>query len=415
MNVKLYSIILFLNNISGGILIPVLTMLILNKGISLSETAILLGTYGFTVFILELPSGIAADLLGRKKSFCISLFFSLLAFLIIFLGNNLIILFIGFIFYGTSRAFSSGSFDALFLDQYINEFGKDNISKATMILSLMESIGLAIGSLIGGLLPQLSSLLSINLGTYDLNILLKLLITSIVLLISIIFVKETFNIEKSSNTSIRNHISTNISLIKNNNTLIYIFISVFAIGFFLSTIETYWQPQFTSLLPNNNLIWLLGVLAFLYFTAAMLGNLISEKAIATTNNQYKKVYFISRFLLIGSLFFLSLQNNYLGFIFFYSLIYLFFGISNIPEMVLINKNIPNESRASILSVQSLTLQLGTLFASITSSLLINHINIKTLWLISCIVLLSSLFITFKGLSKSDAKSQYNTSNINEHL
>ncbi|MDF2950315.1 MAG: hypothetical protein K0R07_2366 [Sedimentibacter sp.] len=136
MRVKLYSLIVFLKSFSMGLLIPVLSLVFIDKGASLSNISIIMGVYSLTVVVLELPSGILADVIGRKKVFCLSLIVSLIGYSVILFGRGMIFLCIGIIFYGTSRALSSGSFDALFIDSYIETFGRDKLHKITVRLSV---------------------------------------------------------------------------------------------------------------------------------------------------------------------------------------------------------------------------------------------------------------------------------------
>ena len=397
---KIYSLITLLNSYSRGILLPVLSLLLLDKGLSLSNLAVVLGIYALTVVILELPTGIVADIWGRKKVFCLSQAVSVISFSIILFGRGIFILCIGMIFYGLSRALSSGSFDALFIDWYIDTFGKEKIHKITTRLSVLEALGLSLGAITGGFFPLLSKLLLPQLSAYDLNLIVKISLTIGLVVLSIIFITENKSYKKSERVSIKQHIKNSSSIVANNKTLLYIFISVFSTGFFLSALETYWQPHFTSLLPDNSMIWLLGVMAFLYLAAVMIGSIASEKIIDKYKFDYKKMYLILRLMLTFSLVLLAFQIKTPSFIAIYTITYLLFGMANIPEGIIINGEIPNEIRASVLSVYSLVLQVGALTGSFINSIIINYISIPMLWLIAAGIILITLLIIFKKLCKN---------------
>jgi len=395
MRVKLYSLIVFLKSFSTGVLIPVLSLLFIDKGASLSNLSIIMGIYSLTVVILELPTGILADVIGRKKIFCLSLIVSLLGYFIILIGHGMIFLYIGIIFYGASRALSSGSFDALFIDSYIETFGKDKLHKITTRLSVLDSLGLSLGALTGGLLPKFSLNLIWALGTFDLNVIIEIILIIIVLFLSVIFISEISKSEIKEHISLRNHIKNSSLIVMKNKTIKCIFISAFATGFFLLAIETYWQPHFTVLLPDNSMYWLLGIISFLCFASSILGSIISEKIIEKYNLDLKKSYLILRTVLVSSLIFAALQLNAFSFIVFYSLIYLFFGMSNVPENVILNIEIPSDIRASVLSLNSLILQLGGLIGSFISSIIINYISIPMLWIIAAVVIFISILLISK--------------------
>ncbi len=56
-----------------GLLIPVLTLLLLKKGLSLFQVGIALGVYSGFAILFELPTGGLADSIGRKRVYLISL------------------------------------------------------------------------------------------------------------------------------------------------------------------------------------------------------------------------------------------------------------------------------------------------------------------------------------------------------
>lgn len=393
---KIYSLITLLNSYAHGILIPVLSLILLSKGITLSSLSLVLGLYALTVVFLELPTGIAADILGRKKIYCLSLLVSMISFTIVLFGHGMLILCIGMMFHGLSRALSSGSFDALFIDWYIDNFGKDKLHKITTRLSVLEALGLSLGAITGGIFPIISKNLLPMLGEYDLNLILKILLTLAAVVFSCIFITETSITKISERISVKKHIQNSSSFIMNNKKLLFIFISVFSTGFFLSALETYWQPHFKSLFTDNSMFWLLGILAFLYLGAGMLGSIASEKIMDKFKFDNLKLYLSLRLLLAVSIFLMAMQTNIPSFVTLYTISYLFFGMANIPEGVIINSEIPNDIRASVLSTYSLVFQVGALSGSFINSIIINYISIPKLWMIAAGIILATLLLIYKN-------------------
>lgn len=404
MRVKLYSFILILNAFTTGLIVPVLSLLLMDKGATLSSISVIMGIYSFTVMAFELPSGIMADLIGRKKTFCLSLIMSLIYSAVIFFGRGFFVLCLGIFIYGLNRAISSGSFEALFIDSYIDEFGKDKLHNVTTRISVFEILGLSAGALTGGLLPEVSKNYFHTLGTYDLNLIVRIFFTVTVLALSIIFITESENYITDEQISFKQHIKNSSNIVIKNKNIICILISVFSTGFFLSSIETYWQPHFISLMPDDNLMVFLGVISFLYFFASMAGSIFSNKIMTKIN--IKKIYLMLRLILFISLIIMALQTNIFTFAFFYSFIYFVFGMANIPESVIINSEIPNKFRASILSVNSLMLQFGVMTGSLANSIIIKYVQIPVLWMISSGAVLLSFLIIYKRLQDEQSKDVY---------
>lgn len=397
MKLKIYSLILFLNSFLTGIITPVLSLTLLDKGASLSNLSILLGLYAFTVIVLELPTGIIADVFGRKKSFCLSVVISILSIFIILFSSGFIHLCAAMTLYGLSRALSSGSFDAMFIDYYIDTYGKDKMHNIATRLSVLEALGMSAGSLSGGFFPQISTTYFTAMGMYDLNLIVRIIIASTVAILSFVFIKEDKSYNKEERISLKQHIKNSSMIVSKNSTIICIFISVFATGFFLSSLETYWQPHFITLLPSNDSMGLLGIMAFLYFAAATLGSISSNKAIRKFKFDPRKMYLILRILLAVSLILTALQTRIPVFIMTYASIYLLFGMANIPEGVILNSEIPSEVRASVLSLNSLAMQIGGLTGSLSYSILINYISIPDIWIFAASVVLITVALTSKKL------------------
>jgi DHA1 family quinolone resistance protein-like MFS transporter len=403
MRVRLYSFILLLNSYITGLLVPVFSLLLIDKGATLSKLSILIGIYSFSVIVLELPTGIMADIIGRKKTFCLSLIVSLIFSVVILLSNGLVILYIGMLLYGLNRAISSGSFEALFIDSYINEFGKDRLHVVTTRINVIDTLGLSAGALTGGYLPEISSKYFSSIGMYDLSLIVRIILIFIILIFAMVYIKETVVNENKKQVSLLEHIKNSSNIVIENKNIICIFISVFSTGFLFSSLETYWQPHFISLMPNNDAMFLLGVMAFIYFAAAMAGNIIYGRVFSKLNT--KKMYMLLRSILAMVLIITALQTNMVLFMVFYSLIYLFFGMANIPESVILNREIPNEFRASVLSLNSLILQIGVLFGSFINSIIINYSTIPGLWFMASGVIMTTILIIYKKLMSVQIKKE----------
>ncbi len=397
MKLKVYSLILFLNSFLTGLIVPVMSLLLLDKGATISTLSLILGIYAFTVIILELPTGIIADVFGRKKSFFYSIIITIMSFIILLFGRGFVFLSLGMVLYGFGRALSSGSFDALFIDYYIDNYGKDKLHNITTRINVLEALGMSVGSLSGGMLPEFTKTYLSFSSIYDLNIIIRIIIATIVAVISYIYITETVNTNKEEHITIKQHIKNSSSIVLKNPTIICIFISVFSTGFFLSSLETFWQPHFITLLPDKSLMGLLGVMAFSYFAAATLGSMFSNKIIKKYKFDSKKMYVFLRILIGLSMIITAMQKNIPIFMILYSLIYLLFGMANIPEGAILNGQIPNEVRASVLSVYSLVIQIGGLSGSLLYSILINYISIPQIWMIAAGIVLITIIIVSKQL------------------
>lgn len=382
-----FAALFLLQAFQTGIIAPVISLFFLSKGIQINQLAIVMGLLAGTVLILEVPTGVLADLFGRKKTFLLSVLFSSFSIVVFIFAKNIYHIGIGIVLYGISRALSSGSLEALFIDRVLLAEGKDGLPAASARLNIFESLGLTAGAAIGGFLPTLCRNIPFFSTPYDLNLILRLSVTLVIGILTKVFVVDVImpREETSGWRLLKNHLRLSAELLKKEKKLILLFLSVFSSGFFLFSLETYWQPQFLKILPDESYLWVLGIVSFSYFASALAGTLISKKILKSKKINANVLYPIGRLLLTFSLAILALQAHIPGFIVFFALIYLFLGISNIPESVLMNELIPSPYRASILSFNSLILQIGALGASFFSARFLLKGQISSLWIVSSII------------------------------
>ena len=86
------------------------------RGYSLTEIGLAETVFHITSLMFEIPSGVLADLFGRKKMLLLSSFLRMIGNVAMILSDNLFMVCISLAFYATSYNFASGSGDALAYD-----------------------------------------------------------------------------------------------------------------------------------------------------------------------------------------------------------------------------------------------------------------------------------------------------------
>jgi MFS family permease len=370
---------MFIKHFATGLLIPVLNILLLQKGATLQTLPLLLATYSVTVVCLELPSGIFADMYGRKAVFLLSCVLKTIAVLLLSVGGNLAWLIFTMIFYGSGRAFSSGSLDALFIDQAMDRWGDSILAKVTARLTVLEGVGFAVGSICGGFLASVTR-------TYLSNLAVQVLLNVILFVVCLFLVSESPTVLSEQRPSIRDHLNQGKRLVLSSRNFTLILMGVLIVGFFLSTIETYWQPTFITLSKRDNILWMLGLITFTGFSTTILGSTLGQRLMDRFINKWWAAYNICRVSFGISIIVFALQTTTGGFVAGYIIVYLFLGINSVVETTIINKLTPANMRASILSLSSLMAQIGMLFASLFSSLLVIPLGVSGVWIAAGILM-----------------------------
>ena len=373
---KTKQLIIFLNYASLGILLPVLNLILLKKGADLKTLPLLIASYSAAVLCFELPSGICADLYGRKTVFLISGVCQLLSVGLLLFSQNLVWLFCCMVLNGISRAFSSGSLDALIVDQALAERGEECLPDVTSRLSIMEQTGLALGCILGGFLSGLGD-------SYHVNILLRITLTVVTMGLCIFGIKEELIFGSGiQRPNLVSHLKEGFVTVFSRRDFPFILAGMLFTGFFITPIETYWQPVYLKLSDSSQGTWMLGVLSFVGFFLAAAGNSICRRLLIKYPGRQWRIYSISRVLGGSALLILAIFQSAWIFVILYGGIYLFLGTGSVAENTLINQYTPGPLRASVLSVGSFLLQTGSMLGSVYSSLTVAHIDITGLWLTS---------------------------------
>ena len=374
---NLEQIIIMLNNFSIGIVVPVFNLILLDKGSNLQTLPLLLTIYSLTVLSLELPSGICADLYGRKRVFLLSCGFKLIFYFLLLSATNIVWLIFTIIFDGIGRAFSSGSLDALLIDQALVRHGQSSLTKVTSRMAVLEGSSMAVGGLVGGFVSKVT-------GTYQANISLSAVLTILLLVLCSIFIREQLAPAPKQHTTLIKHIQHGKDLIFSTPQFALLLMGVFFVGFLLSTIETYWQPYFTQISSGQNSTWMLGLITFLGFLAVAVGNISVQKLLGKYDNWWSiwSIYHIMRITFAVCMIVFAFQKKTIGFVAWYTCIYFCLGTSNVTEATLLNQMTPNRMRASVLSLHSLLAQIGLMAASVFSSLMIMKLQFRGVWLVA---------------------------------
>lgn len=108
---------LYISSIVGGFSLTGAWVAILAaRGFSLVEIGIVETVFHITSLIFEIPSGVLADVFGRKKMLIISTIMQMTGCLVMIVSNDLWLVSLSIAFYATSYNFASGSGDALAYD-----------------------------------------------------------------------------------------------------------------------------------------------------------------------------------------------------------------------------------------------------------------------------------------------------------
>ena len=243
---KRSHILLFGANAFGtGLLAPVLSLVLLSHGATLENLSLCIGIFAVMVVVLELPSGIMADLIGRKRIFLLSACFMMANYVLLMFSSHFLMLAAACAMQGIGRAFSSGSIEALEIETYLREQEGRNLEKINSTMAVIDSVGLALGSITGGVLGFLD-------GSYSLLLILALAIQALILFLAACFVKEPARERSPLSPALqfKEQLRGLYHSLRNSLSVITIVLMSAAYGLLLCTVEVYWQADAQDISPR---------------------------------------------------------------------------------------------------------------------------------------------------------------------
>lgn len=386
--------IVLLKNFATGILAPVFTLALLAHGASLQSLSLFIGAYSFTVIAAEFPTGLFADLYGRKTSFSISVLLSFCCYGLLLFSQSSAMLLAALVLNGLGRAFPSGSIDALAID----EAGDDaTLVKVTARLSMLESVGLSVGALTGGLLSGIGTGYRGNLGANLILCLLLLTLTQCTVHekprrlahTSVIGSQETTALATECRPNLGVLVKQSMEFLAQPGLVLMLFAFAMLTGFAMFTVETYWQP---ALADYSAPAWLFGAVSFAGFGSVIVGSKLAEKLLMRSAHTGFQLLLSLKALLGCALLLLMPAGSAGVFTGIYMLTYLLLGGGGVVENTLLNREASASQRASILSLFSFVMQIGGLFASLIAWLVSANGDFRLLWLLAGGLLIASTVI-----------------------
>ncbi len=313
------------------------------RGLSLFEIGIMEAIFHLTSFTMEVPTGVVADLLGRKMSRIMGRFMAVIATLLMIYAGGPLGFAISFVFSALSYNLESGAGDALIYDS-MKEIGSDKTymkvkGRGEALFQIANAMALPIGG---------------YLATTNYQSVYKLaFVVGIVTLIhSFSFVEPNVGkVEKKDNhlTTFKHQLKDSISIVKNSKDLGFLIIMAESYGVFATTTFFYIQ----------NFLKEGGKSEFRIGLVLAIGSVLAAIMATAAHRIEKRFGFkitLTVLLMAGSSSLWLMATGALA-----EIGIVLLSIFEVIEFVVmsdyINKLIPSERRATILSMESMVFSL----------------------------------------------------------
>ena len=138
------------------IIMPIIVLFFQDNGLSLQSIMILQACYSLSVGLMEIPSGYAADILGRRKTLILGCILAFIGFCIFSVSYNFWWFLVAEIFLGLGNSFISGADTALMYDSLLEVKAEDRFLKYEGRSISIGNFSEAAAGILGGFLAAIS-------------------------------------------------------------------------------------------------------------------------------------------------------------------------------------------------------------------------------------------------------------------
>lgn len=339
-----------------GTILPVYVLYFRHYQINLFQIALLAAVFEASILLFEIPTGLVADIYGRRISVILSTAFSLTSGIIFiffpFLAGFIVAEIIG----GLGETLRSGALEAWLVDSLKHE-GKEEKQKSAFAQGTKFKIaGNLLGLILGGYLAWF------NMKLVWIPFTVVFLILCLFLILKM---KEEYTIEKKVSDKIISKFSETIkqslNVLRSQKLILALIVLALFSEFSFEAISQFWQVHFDENLsiPIRYFGWILAI-------ASILTILFIDK-VTSFSEKFKgeiSSLIILEFLFLVSLLLIAMTGSPLLTVIFFILLQSFVSFKEPLFLDLYNKHIPSSQRATLLSFQSLVGSGGEVLAGL---------------------------------------------------
>ena len=347
---------------------PFFILFFVSKGLSFLQIGSLYAIREIAIYIFEIPSGIIADSLGRRKTLASSFLIYIIAFLIFYLTSSYSLFSVAMLFYALGDAIRSGINKAMIVDYLVRTNQKKLKVEYYGHTRGWSQLGSAISSLAGGILVFFNN----NLDVIFLFSIIPYLIDFVNVLTYPKFLDEIKQEHLSIIENIKLITKTFFVSLKDKNLLKTLINASIYSGYYKS-IKDFIQPFLKTLIIGLPVLMFLSndqklslALGLVYFIIFIINSLVSRNAgritayFKTPHNSLNASLFIGSLLGILSGILMKFYTSIFA-IAIFILILLIESVRKPASVAVITDQSSNKVHAGILSVAS---QLGSVFTAV---------------------------------------------------
>ncbi|MEM8849666.1 MAG: MFS transporter [Pseudomonadota bacterium] len=410
-HIRVFQLHQFLDRFAMGLTVAVVALALTDRGMDLFQISLLFGIYSLTTMAMELPFGGLADNIGRKPVFLTAVVASLVSLVLFVATSDFYILALSFAFIGFGRALRSGTLDAWFVETFKSEAPHVDVQPALAKAQWANAMGLAVGAVLGGLLPDAFGPAAAKLGfsIYDVSYVASFGVMLGVFVLTILAIAEE---PRPMNRNALKQGFAHVPLVIKYASLLALkhpslSMLLGALTLFLmatNPVEVIWPTHAEPMLDEGYANTVIGAVTATYFFSIAFGASLSPRINRIFKRRHAVTLAATFACLAGVQIVLALQGGIIGFVVVFILYSVILGVSETPASSILHSCVEDRQRSTMLSLRSLVQQLGAALGLVFAGAVAEVYSTPAAWIAGAIFLAVATIQTLVLVKRLGAKT-----------
>ena len=382
-----YLVLVGLRWLPTGLLIPVMVLLALSRGLSLTEIGFVFSLQGLVVLFLELPTGGLTDALGRRPVLILASLVGVASMGLLYVADSVALFAAAMILQGIFRALDSGPLEAWYVDATLAADPTAEMEHGLSAGSTVLSLAIALGALISGVLVALHPIEAIPALALPLLVAIGLGIVNVLAIIALMHEVRQARGLKAVGASVRavpSVVGDGIGLLRGSRVLAALVAVELFWGFAMVTFESLFPVRLSEILGDTDqAAAVMGPVSSLAWFAAAAGAagvvLLSRRIGVARSAAALRVVQGATVVVMGVL------AGPVGVVTAYLACYVAHGASNPMHMTLLHREVDGPHRATVLSLNSMVSQPAGALGAIVLAALADGTSLSTAMVVGGVI------------------------------
>ncbi|WP_298432172.1 MFS transporter [uncultured Jannaschia sp.] len=398
-HIRVFQLHQFLDRLAMGLTVAVVALALTDRGMDLFQISLLFGIYSLTTMAMELPFGGLADSIGRKPVFLTAVVASLISLALFLSTSDFHVLALSFAFIGFGRALRSGTLDAWFVETFKADAPDVDVQPALAKAQWANAIGLAIGAVLGGLLPDILGEVATDLGfsIYDVSYVASFCVMLGVFVFTMWAIVEAPS-PMNATALVRGFANVptvirDASLLALKHPALSLLLA--ALAFFLmatNPVEVIWPTHAKPMLDGGLANTVIGVVTATYFFSIAFGAFLSPHISRIFRRRHAVTLAATFACLAAAQIALALQGGIVGFVAVFVLYSVILGVSETPASSILHRCVEDRQRSTMLSLRSLIQQLGAALGLLLAGAVAEIYSTPIAWMVGAAFLIVAVML-----------------------